>query len=455
MTIDFKHTLDGLSSGLRLVPAADGQIIQAEALTGLKSHPVASVKEHERTPGAVAVMPVDRGSRGAGVQSPGISPIFSGTAKTNSSLPPGRCGAWAVLAECASKLHHFAKRLVCGKEWCPDCGQDDSAAHKRRQSRLISSINKTTGAVRNRFTLIRQLGYFVIEFPDFYRKIGSAGIDPDMDGGERMRGWCYSKEDLRDTTKIIVDVLAGKRCGRRGRVGGFFERGLARWHFFGDEAVGKWNPHLNVLVDAGWLALEKLEEIKSALRQALNVPDLIVNYSYCDSPGQMMHKLRYVTRATFKEYDWNPYMAEELFNFRNTRWWGKWEGEPVWTLNQAEAEGADVSGLEVVAKLQSGICPDCGQPLRTLYHNHAGKAVQWTKPVDSTYLVLWDAQEIAGSGYYRIPSKDWTGQSFSPDKVMEHTRGDAYVALLAQAQQMRKNRRDADNEAWWDSILAS
>lgn len=263
---------------------------------------------------------------------------------------------------------------------------------------------------------IGQLGYFVIEFPDIYRTIGQRGIAPDPD----IEGWCYSKKDLQSTTKIMVDTLAGKRMGRRGRVGGYFKRGLLRWHWFGDKNSGKWNPHANVLVDSGYIDSEKLEEIKTVLRQALNVPELIVHYSYCDTPGQMFQKVEYITRATFKNYNWNPYMANELFNFRNQRWWGKWNDEPVWTLN--EVDKAEVDGLLQASQLQQGVCPDCGQPLRTLGHAKDGHTVKWTKPVDSTWLIIWGAEEIADTGYYRISDKawndDWQGGSLSTKEFL-------------------------------------
>jgi hypothetical protein len=252
--------------------------------------------------------------------------------QNSSPSPSGQCGVWAVLSECESGKHHFAKRIVCGKEWCPECGHEDSAAHKRRQSRLIKKMQQ-----------ISSLAYYVIEFPDKYRHIGRHAIDGDPD---EVKGWCYSKADLRDTANTIINVMAGKRMGKEGRVGGFYARGLLRWHYFGDKVEGKWNPHANVLVEGGYIEPEKLQEIKTALRDALNCPDLIVHYSYAETPGQIMHKLKYVTRATFLNYDWNPYMAEELYNFRNQRWWGIWKDEPAWVLCKAEAEGADISGLE-------------------------------------------------------------------------------------------------------------
>ena len=46
--------------------------------------------------------------------------------------------------------------------------------------------------------------------------------------------------------------------GRRGRVGGYFKRGVLRWHWFGDKVPGKWNPHANVVVDSGYIENEQL-----------------------------------------------------------------------------------------------------------------------------------------------------------------------------------------------------
>lgn len=372
-------------------------------------------------------------------------------------LPMATCGAWAIIAECESGQHHFAKRLYCGREWCDVCGQDNSASHKRRQARLLPKLQQ-----------VKQVGYFVIEFPDSVRHIGERGISPDSDNGEIVSGWCYSKTDLRDTTNTIVDVLAGKRgAGGRGskRVGGYFARGIARWHWFGDKKPGKYNPHLNVLVDfdslgdsvrgelqpviesyraslstgkqtkrvrrelqgidmflrgkSGYMPKPLLDRIQTELRESLNCRDLIVHYEWRDSPGKIVHSVRYITRATFRDSTWDAYMAEELYNFRNIRWWGSWQGESAWQLEQAKAEGENVDGLETVSKLQAGVCPDCGQPLRVLHHSdRAGEPVHWSQPIDSTFLLIWGAKEIAGTGYYRIPSQVRSGTVFSPGEIL-------------------------------------
>jgi len=247
---------------------------------------------------------------------------------------------------------------------------------------------------------IETMGYLVVEFPDWARKLGSLGINADSPGDNF---WCYSKKDLRDTTNAVVRVLAGHRTGKKWRTGGYFKRGLIRWHWFGDRIPGKYNPHMNILVDGAYIEPDQLEKIKASLRTALNVPDLIVNYSYCDKPGQMFHKVEYITRATFLDREWEPYMATELFNFRNQRWWGTWTDEPAWTVDQDKNE--EITGMLKANQLQSGVCPSCndGTRLKVLYTNRDGKPVQWTKPVDSTWLTIWSALEFAGTGYFEVP----------------------------------------------------
>ncbi|GAI63651.1 unnamed protein product, partial [marine sediment metagenome] len=152
------------------------------------------------------------------------------------------------------------------------------------------------------------MGFFVIEFPDRYRKIP---------------GWTYSKTGLRKAGDRIVSVLAGKRANGH-RVGGYFSRGFMRWHWFGDMMAGKYNPHNNAIVEAGFLPPEKIESIKSDLATALLCPDLIVHYSYRQTGPEMIHTLKYITRSTFREESWDGYMAKQIHGFRNIRSWGKW-----------------------------------------------------------------------------------------------------------------------------------
>jgi len=294
-----------------------------------------------------------------------------------------KCGMWAVVSECLSGLHRIMKILYCGKEWCAVCGEKYSAMHQRKIARILPKVMQ-----------MGQMGYFVIEFPKWFRQIGRAGVNPDGAG----EYWCYSKRDIIAVTKIVVVILAGKRTNKVRRVGGYFKRGLLRWHWFGDKNVGVYNPHMNIMVDSGFLEKELINEIRDKLRVALNVPELIVNYSYCDKPGQMFKKVAYITRSTFRQYEWDEYMANELYNFRNQRWWGKWNDEKVWDTNKSID---DIIGYMMVVDIQKGICPVCGEKLKVIKTSRCtGKSVRWSRPISSAWADIWKAKEIAGTGYF-------------------------------------------------------
>ncbi len=342
----------------------------------------ATPKELERTPGAVAVSGVNSRALAGGNINPLLAPQQTNSKPSDDATSTQYvCGSLIIFTECEKGIHHFAKKILCGKEWCPICGEEHSQAHNRRIARWLCKVQQ-----------IKQLGYLVVEFPDKYRKVP---------------GYGYSKRAIRHASNKIVEVLAGKRLGRKGRVGGYFERGLLRWHWFGEKKESKWNPHCNILVDSGFIEPEKLLEIKQALREALNCPDLIVHYSFAETPGEIYHKLKYVTRATFNDYSWNPYMANQLYGFRNGRWWGKWNDEPAWELTKEIESEADMIAAKEINLLGSGICPDCGAPLK-----------KWARPVDSAYLTIWGAQEIGKTGYYRIPHKEWQGGPLTPEAML-------------------------------------
>lgn len=340
---------------------------------------------HERTPGKAAVMGYEAEATdfsvaspisasipgqipgGQGTESPECpslgykdsiaNPATDETTVVSDTPPLKKCPGYMIVGECANG-HRYAKELHCGKETCSVCGQDNSVAHRRRIARLMPKVQQ-----------IQKLGYLVIEFPDKYRKIP---------------GWTYSRRGLRAATKRIVDCLAGKRQGRKGRVGGFFARGILRWHWFGDKLPGKWNPHVNVLVDAGYISDAELETIKAKLRQALMCPDLIVHYSYFDNTRQMMNKVEYVTRATFLDESWDGYMASQLYGFRNIRWWGTWSGPSAWSLPD--------ESYKVTSDLESGHCPKCHEK------------IAWGKPVDIVWLQIERVVNSLGDGYYELDS---------------------------------------------------
>jgi hypothetical protein len=325
----------------------------------------------------------------------------------------GKCPEYAIRGH-DSAGHRFRKDIYCGLEWCPICGQKDSSSHLRRFACWLPKVQQ-----------LKSIGYFVIEFPlkdrerfhtkaklEAAGKIITAVLKGDTEIEQRRK---LNHEILRDT-----DILKIRRR--------WFSLGLRRWHFFGDppksihEVVDReagvkqlplsddfvkmaYNPHLNVLVNAGFIPDQKLEYVKRMLRAALNCPELIVNYSFADSPGRIVHLVKYVTRATFLNIHWDEFLAGNLYGFRNMRSWGKWEIERVnqstgeilnpaaWSLTDLKSEAKkEIGDLNVAAihSLGESRCPI------------DGLLISWTKPELIRALSAEDILVDYGAGYYRL-----------------------------------------------------
>jgi len=259
------------------------------------------------------------------------------------------CAKYAITGECENG-HTMAKVLLCGKEYCPTCGADGSWAHQRRQGLLLKRVRQ-----------MLEMGYFVVELPD------------------DSRGKYRSKQALVRLRRLIVKAL--KQCG--------YYRGVSRFHHYGEKRPGKWNPHLNVLVDGGYISRRKLDRIKSMLRQVTGESKLIVHYSFTNEVPKMRHIVRYVTRATFLDESWDYQMAAELYGFRNITAWGprgSWDQEPVWGFDADTIEGKQISTVE---RLESGVCHKCGKP------------IVWGEVVPVSLIVALGGVHVGG-GYFEF-----------------------------------------------------
>ena len=129
-----------------------------------------------------------------------------------------------------------------------------------------------------------------------------------------------TKKGLNDWTKKIEGIYK-----RRGDT-----RGLSGFHAFGDDRAPwptPYHPHWNLLMEGGWVPEEDCEEIKKALCAVLGLDEIVVHYGYFQDVISKVHKIKYVTRATFLKAEWDPFMHEELRGFRAFRSWGEW-GDP-------------------------------------------------------------------------------------------------------------------------------
>ncbi|MBA7673306.1 hypothetical protein ES703_81501 [subsurface metagenome] len=270
------------------------------------------------------------------------------------------CPAGFITGSCENG-HRFAKELYCGREWCEVCngtwerGERMKPSHARRFARWYPKAQQIDG-----------MGYFTFTIP------------------EALRYKYRTKVSLSKLGHDIQEILKSRD----------FSRGLRRWHYFG-ESGGVYHPHLNCLVDGRFMDRRELRELRREYSRLLGVKLAIAHYHYFESPGQKVHALSYVTRATFLDWSWDPDLARKLKGFRNQVWWGsrRWAGEPVWSLaDLGEKAPADTSDEDTraVASLERGECPRCGLP------------VTWER-----YLPISILPELGGgslgAGYWELP----------------------------------------------------
>jgi len=282
------------------------------------------------------------------------------------------CPVVAVNGVCESEeRHHWAKECICNREWCWDiegrCGGDGGAAHQRRKARWLPKAYK-----------IGAMGRFVLTLPPEVR-------------------------DQYRTQKALGDLgTAAKRMFQRHD----YERGLRRWHFFGEDHPGHglqgdglppYHPHLEVLVDGGYLRKKQLQAIKRSWSNILQVPVSRINvyYEYVrpDDIKKKLHRISYALRPTFTDWRWDEPLAYELIGFHNAQTWGSredWSGLDLWKVDPKEDSAA-----AAVSLLESGFCP--------LHGKYENVPIHWGGLIKIRTLVEPNWEPV-GAGYWR-----WTG----------------------------------------------
>jgi hypothetical protein len=150
----------------------------------------------------------------------------------------------------------------------------------------------------------------------------------------------------------------------------------------------EWHPHLNALVEGGFLEIRQMVGIQQEISEALGLgwdvdlnskggvkkirSGVIAHYEYVQrkpgvpiaedeaAQGHMLHNARYIEKPTFLNPEWDLQQIAELHNFRNSSWWGHWKDEPKWQLQ----ERSEADSLWWITKLAQGECPHCGTPIR-------------------------------------------------------------------------------------------
>jgi hypothetical protein len=184
------------------------------------------------------------------------------------------------------------KPIYCNKENCSYCGADGSIPHRRKVGRWLPKAFQC-----------EKLGYLVFTIPYQLRK---KMMDPEM----LNKVQTYTKRLLSESYKV--------------------PHGLSRWHWAGEDGI-TWKPHLNILIDRGYLAKPKLLKLRALYTAYINslfntkFPVINIYYAYTKETAKKLHRVKYVTRATYKGK--NPEILKCIKGYRNNRTWGKYDKE--------------------------------------------------------------------------------------------------------------------------------
>lgn len=208
----------------------------------------------------------------------------------------------------------------------------------------------------------------------------------------------------------------------------------------------KFHPHLNVLYDARWLEKPELEIFKDQIRRAL-LPrplarairkDLVINHQADSNPKQMMHWIKYVTKASFRERGWDDPLAEALYGFHNGCFAGHWDDPPRWRLTGSDKKYNPLVKVE------------------KMLHPVSGKPITWAKKLMPWVLVLMEDPADIGGGYYLLP--EIRPPPGLPGKItqkllwMERIHR-VEVQLAEQRAREKVELASAKQKGWWYDVL--
>ena len=236
---------------------------------------------------------------------------------TEKAKIPGCCsGFLSFVCPCCGKKYFRA--LLCGKEWCPDCGQDNSWLHKRHMARWWDKVMQ-----------IKVLGYLVVTT------------------SLQMRNYLQSL-DVKAHQMVLNEV---RNYWVRKLKRELNTRGMVRWHWAGDDG-SRYAPHLNFLIDFGHISQKTLTlwrlQFSDWLFKTYGVKTkVVINYRYCSRKQDKIHILKYVTRSTMRKCP-SVYLQSVFHNYRNNVMFGRFD---------KEFHDSDFS--RVLADLEACKCPDC------------------------------------------------------------------------------------------------
>jgi len=299
---------------------------------------------------------------------------------------PG-CSKGFLYGYCSSS-HEFLKNILCSKEYCADCGKDGSPIHATR----INRWNPKVRALNE-----KAVGVIVVTIPE-----------------ELRQEFTYPGylSNFRTALKNKLKALG-------------HDRGLMRWHLFGDckECKGRgcltcfntgagttYKPHLNIIIRGGFIKDIYNSQFYSELQQFLKIyfkrrhgfssdKKLNLHYSYKNTPEKISHIVKYITRSTHRIF--NAEIAEQLHNYRLTTTWGTWKD------TKPETDGE---------KLAANICICCHKE-----NKETTNKIKWLK-LDNNSKAHGKKLLYLENGFFNIRPKELHGNDSAYTRVQNANR---------------------------------
>jgi len=307
----------------------------------------------------------------------------------------------AVGLRCRAE-HRFAKQIFCGRQYCPRCGEKESAIHQQRYSRSW-----------DRLMWVPALGRIVLTVPEELRDDFK---NADMLGKLHRLGWQCVREVWKQD--IVMEKKVDGKVETEVEKGIDIDGAMTTVHLFGDRKdKSKFHPHSNVtfpICPSVDLVDENGKMIKEAVRKVLVVSkeklkalrdkwyDMLekltgktisltedgrerknAHYGFRVTDAQKAHWLKYVLRPTvgaerFLEQDDNlkEFIVTSLVGFHNVRWFGRLSNRMFPKYRKEYLENTSFYQRFLAKKQGRKVrdfkyCPICHGRLKV--HKHKGK----------------------------------------------------------------------------------
>jgi len=214
-------------------------------------------------------------------------------------------------------------------------------------------------------------------------------------------------------------------------------RGLIRYHWAGEDGT-TWKPHLNILIEQGWIPEAQLEQWRHDLKfwfknyfKLDRAPAPNIFYRYTNKDGEKYHKIKYITRATmlrFPDIKTKDFFFKDLKNFKNTTLFGKFP----------KCEPVELPEQKIYLHNR---CIETGQKITWKYYiKDLSKVVSKSKLqdkglgifyVEACYTTFKDVEELSNLGRAHKPQKIISQVNFSPGEILKTSFPDRYIFMVS------------------------